>query len=71
VGKLLKGLHASPITNIAIMRLVLWTAPGLNYLLALSAVKPQQHFLGSLLGTIIPVTGMVYLTDWLMLKIFQ
>ena len=71
VGKLLKGLHASPITNIAIMRLVFWTAPGLNYLLALSAVKPQQHFLGSLLGTIIPVTGMVYFTDWLMLKIFQ
>ena len=71
VGKLLKGLHASPVTNIAIMRLVFWTAPGLNYLLALSAVKPQQHFFGSLLGTIIPVTGMVYFTDWLMLKIFQ
>ena len=71
VGKLLKGLHASPVTNIAIMRLVFWTAPGLNYLLALSAVKPQQHFLGSLVGTIIPVTVMVYFTDWLMLKIFQ
>ena len=69
--KRLRSLHASPVINIAIMRLFLSTASWLNYLLALSAVKPQQHLLGSLLGTIIPVTVMVYFTDCLMLKIFQ
>ena len=71
VEKLIRSLHASPVANIALLRVVFWTAPGLNYLLALSAVKPRQHFLGSLLGTIIPVAITVYLTDWLMLKMFQ
>ena len=71
VNKLLRSLHASPVTNIAIMRLLFSTSPALNYLLALSAVKPRQHFCGSFIGTIIPVALAVYLTDWLVLKIFQ
>lgn len=65
VEKLLRGLHASPLTNIFIMRLLVGTSPGLNYLLALSAVKPRQHFLGSLLGMLIPVGTVAYLADWL------
>ncbi len=70
VAKLLSGLHSHPIAKIALLRLVFWTAPGLNYLLALSAVKPWQHFLGTLSGTVIPVAATVYLTDWLMLGMF-
>lgn len=71
VHKVMSRLHSHPIAKIALLRLLFWTAPGLNYLLALSAVRPWQHFVGTLLGTIIPVAATVYLTDWLMLRMFQ
>lgn len=70
IDRLLSTLHSSPIKNIAIMRVFLWTAPALNYLLALTAVSPRQHLLGSLIGTIVPVVVMVYLTDWLLLRMY-
>lgn len=68
--KILGSLHASPITNIAILRLLFSTSPALNYLLALSAVTPRQHFLGTLIGTLAPVTITVYLTDRLVSLFF-
>lgn len=71
VHKVMSRLHSHPIAKIALLRLLFWTAPGLNYLLALSAVRPWQHFVGTLLGTVIPVAATVYLTDWLMLRMFQ
>ncbi|MGI9284944.1 MAG: TVP38/TMEM64 family protein [Pseudomonadales bacterium] len=70
INRLVSTLHSSPIKNIAIMRVFLWTAPALNYLLALTAVSPRHHLLGSLIGTIIPVAVMVYLTDWLLLRMY-
>ena len=70
INRLLNTLHSSPVKNIAIMRAFLWTAPALNYLLALTAVSPRHHLLGSLMGTIIPVVVMVYLTDWLLLMMY-
>ena len=69
VGKLLRGLHARPVINITIMRFLLGTSPGLNYLLALSAVTPLQHFLGSLAGMIIPVGTVAFLADWLVVSL--
>jgi uncharacterized membrane protein YdjX (TVP38/TMEM64 family) len=70
VEKLLRTLHSSPVVNISIMRFVLGTSSGLNYLLALSAVKPRQHFLGSLMGMIVPVATVAYLSDWLIVNVF-
>jgi uncharacterized membrane protein YdjX (TVP38/TMEM64 family) len=68
--RLLRGLHSSPVINITIMRFLGGTSPGLNYLLALSSVTPQQHFLGSLAGMIIPVGTVAFLADWLVVKLF-
>ena len=70
IRKVIENLQASPILNVALLRLFFWTAPGLNYVLALSPIKALEHFLGTLLGTAIPVAVTVYLTDWLMLKMF-
>ena len=69
VEKLLRTLHSSPVINISIMRFVLGTSSGLNYLLALSAVKPGQHFLGSFLGMLVPVGTVAYLSDWLIMNV--
>lgn len=70
VEKLLRGLHSSPVINVSIMRLLVGTSPGLNYLLALSAIKPRQHFLGSCIGMIAPVGTVAYLADWLIVNMF-
>ena len=70
IEKLLKTLHARPVTNIAIMRLLMSTNAGLNYLMALSAVTFRQHTLGTLLGTPIPVALAVYFTEWFMRQVF-
>lgn len=70
IGKLLQGLHDRPIRNIAIMRLVVSTAPWLNYILALSSVKYRQYIIGSVLGMTIPIAMTIYFTDWLVLRMF-
>ena len=70
IEKLLKSLHVSPVKNIAFLRLIMGSSPALNYLLALSAVRPRQHFLGSLIGMIVPVALVAYLADWLILGMF-
>lgn len=70
VGKMLSGLHERPIRNIAMMRLIVSTAPWLNYILALSAVKYRQYLLGSILGMTLPIILTIYFTDWLVARIF-
>jgi len=67
--KLLDGLHKNPVKHIAVLRTVMITAPGFNYLLALSDVSFKQYFWGSLLGMIIPVFAVIYFTD-IVLKLF-
>ncbi len=70
IEKLLAKLHSRPITHIALIRLVVSTAPWLNYMLALSTVRFREYFVGSMLGIILPVTGVVYFTDVLIAQLF-
>lgn len=70
IGKLLNGLHDRPISNIAIMRLIVSTAPWLNYMLALSAVKYRQYLIGSVIGMTLPIAATIYFTDYLLARIF-
>jgi uncharacterized membrane protein YdjX (TVP38/TMEM64 family) len=70
IGKLLNGLHDKPISNIAIMRLIVSTAPWLNYMLALSAVKYRQYLIGSVIGMTLPIAATIYFTDYLLARIF-
>ncbi len=70
IAKMLQGLHDRPIRNIAIMRLVVSTAPWLNYILALSSVKYRQYIIGSVLGMTLPIATTIYFTDWLVIRMF-
>ncbi|MGB5325390.1 MAG: VTT domain-containing protein [Pseudomonadales bacterium] len=71
VRKMLAGLEHRPLRTIAVLRLLFSTAPGLNYGFALSAVSDRQHLVATLLGTIVPVIGIVFLSDWLAKVLFN
>ncbi|MFK7733131.1 MAG: VTT domain-containing protein [Pseudomonadales bacterium] len=64
----LKRLNHQPVMTIAFLRTFLWTAPALNYLLALTAVEQRHHMLGTLLGTALPVITIVLASDWFLMQ---
>ena len=68
--KLLSGLHQKPIRNIALMRLIVSTAPWLSVLLALSSISYRQYIIGSVLGFITPIVATVYFTEVLVEQLF-
>ena len=55
VRALLARLDRQPIATIALLRLILWIAPALNYALALSAVRFRDYLAGSAIGLLLPV----------------
>ncbi len=68
--KMLHGLERHPVRTMVIARFFLSTAPGLNYGFALSSVSDRQHLIGTLIGTVVPVTSIVFFSDWLLLQLF-
>jgi uncharacterized membrane protein YdjX (TVP38/TMEM64 family) len=61
--RVLARLEARPVCNIALLRLVLWMAPPLNYALALSNVRFRSYLVGTALGLMVPIAGLVLLSD--------
>ena len=55
VRALLLRVEKRPIVTVALLRLLLWLAPVVNYALALSSVRFRDFVLGSALGLVIPV----------------
>lgn len=55
VQRLLARLDERPILIVLVLRLILWMAPPLNYLLAMSTVRFRDYFIGSAVGLIAPV----------------
>jgi uncharacterized membrane protein YdjX (TVP38/TMEM64 family) len=49
---------------VAILRLILWMAPPLNYALAMSAVRFRDYVIGSALGLLIPIALASLFFDW-------
>ena len=62
---LLSTIESRPVTTVALLRLLLQTAPPLNYALAMTAIRWRDHLVGSLLGLPVPVTGMAFFFDWI------
>jgi len=56
VRRMLAHLDGRPVRTIALLRLVLWMAPQLNYALALSSVRFRDYLAGSVLGLAVPIT---------------
>lgn len=52
---LLGRLDASPVKNIAVLRMLFQTLPALNYALALSGVGFRRYLVGTLLGLPLPI----------------
>ena len=55
VQRVLARLDQRPILTVALLRLVLWIAPALNYALALSRIRYRDYLVGSALGLALPI----------------
>lgn len=58
-------LERHPVRTIALLRLVMWVSPPLNYGLAMSGIRFRDYLAGSALGLALPVPGIVLFFDWL------
>ncbi len=67
VRRFLDNLDERPIVTVAVLRLLFWMAPVLNYGLAMTGVRLRDYVVGSALGLIPPVTVSVLLFDWFLL----
>lgn len=62
--RFLDNLDDRPILTVALLRLLLWMAPALNYGLALTGVRLRDYVAGSALGLVLPVTVAVFFFEW-------
>lgn len=61
--RVLARLDRAPVRTVALLRLVFWVAPPLNYALALSNVSGRAYLVGSAVGLIVPVTAACLFVD--------
>jgi uncharacterized membrane protein YdjX (TVP38/TMEM64 family) len=61
----LTQLNQRPIRTVFVLRLFLWMAPPLNYVLALAPLKFSHYLIGSALGLVPPLALAALLFDWL------
>lgn len=64
----LKKLSRQPVLTVAFLRTFLWTAPALNYMLALTSLQQRHHLIGTLLGTLAPIVTIVLASDWFLVQ---
>jgi uncharacterized membrane protein YdjX (TVP38/TMEM64 family) len=57
VRTILAQLERRPIRTVALLRLILWMAPAVNYALALSSIRYRDYAIGSAIGLAIPVAA--------------
>lgn len=63
--KMLARLETQPIRTVALLRLLLFMAPALNYGLAMSRVRLREYVIGSAIGLLLPIPIVVLVFDWL------
>jgi uncharacterized membrane protein YdjX (TVP38/TMEM64 family) len=63
--RILAGLHARPVGCVALLRLLMQTAPALNYVLAMSGLRFRHYLAGTLLGLPLPIALYCYFFDQL------
>lgn len=56
VQAVLAKLDQRPIVTVALIRLITWLTPAINYVLALSSVRFRDYFIGSAIGLVLPVS---------------
>ncbi len=63
VVKIFQKLEDEPVRWTAILRLVFWMLPALNYGLAMSPIRARDYIVGSALGLIIPIALASFFID--------
>ena len=69
VRRMLAQLDRRPITTVAVLRVFFWTAPMLNYTLALSSVRFHNYLMGSVIGLIPPIAALSLFFEWLFVRV--
>lgn len=64
--RLLARLDGAPIRTVALLRLVFWVAPPLNYALAFSNVPLRAYVIGSAVGLLVPIVVATSFVDLLL-----
>jgi len=64
MARMLAHLDERPIRTVALLRMVFWMGPVLNYGLALSSVRYRDYLLGSALGLVLPIAAASMVFDW-------
>ncbi len=62
-------LERQPVRVVALLRLVLWMAPPLNYALAMSGVRFRHYLVGSALGLAPPIALVAVFFDWIFARL--
>ncbi len=63
VQRMLDRLDARPVSTVFILRSLLWVAPPLNFALAMSRIRLRDYLIGSSLGLLAPIAGVVVLFE--------
>ena len=63
ISKMMNRLDNHPVQAVLVLRMVLFTAPALNTVLALSSVRGMDHVKGTLIGSVVPTASVVIFTD--------
>lgn len=66
IKRLVRRLDTRPVSSMFVLRLLVGTAPWLNYLLGMSAVSYRDYLIAAVLGVAAPVMLTVVFTDWLL-----
>ena len=64
VKRLLARLDERPIRTVALVRLLLWVFPPVNYALAMSTVRYRDYIVGSSIGLIVPMSAAGAVMGW-------
>jgi uncharacterized membrane protein YdjX (TVP38/TMEM64 family) len=66
VRKVLQQLDDKPLRTMVVLRILFWTSPPLNYILAFSPVRYRQYITAAAIGMVPPIIGLALLTDQIM-----
>jgi uncharacterized membrane protein YdjX (TVP38/TMEM64 family) len=66
MARMLAHLDDKPIRTVALLRLIFWMGPLLNYGLALSSVRYRDYLIGSALGLVLPIAAAAAVFDWVL-----
>ena len=63
--QILKGLDSRPVLSVFCLRLLMQTAPALNYALAMSGIRFKSYLIGTALGLPVPIALYCLFFDYL------